>query len=456
MNILIQNAEIISDGKREIKDILISNEKIVEIGTIKPTKNDRVYNAKGLYAIPGGIDPHTHFQMDLSENLSTIDDFPNGTKAAICGGTTTIIDFAEVSKGEALINGINIWNNKANNNSYCDYSYHMTIVEVNEKTEKEIIQVIENGVTSFKIYMAYKDIMQLEDENIYKVLNIAKKLNVRVSFHCENGDLVKSITENLLINGKNEAKYHPISRPNLVEKEAISRVVDIAKLVSVPIYIVHLSTKEGLEVVRAAKLAGVDIIAETCIQYLLLDTTYYNDRNLGPQYILSPPLRSLEDVNAMWEGIANNDIQIVATDHCSFNLRDKNMWKENFSKVPNGLPGVEERIKLLYTYGVVNKKISLEKMVEIISTNPAKVFGLYPKKGTISVGSDADIVLINPNIKSIISTASHNSLCDYNPYENFEINCEISTVFLRGGVIVKKGKLIKNQYNGKFLSRKTL
>lgn len=452
MNVLIQGAKIISKGKREIKDILISNGKISEIGNISPGDGWEVHDGNGLLAIPGGIDVHTHFQMDVSDSLSTVDDFLSGTRAAICGGTTTIIDFAEVSKGEPLIKGIHDWDKKSWNRSYCDYSYHMTIIEFTENTEEQIVEVIERGIKSFKIYMAYKDILQLEDENIYKVLNIAKKLNVRVSFHCENGDLVKGITENLLANGKNKPKYHGISRPNLVEKEAISRILDIAKIMDVSVYIVHLSTKEGLEVIKNARLNGVDVVAETCIQYLLLDESYYEKDN-GIDYILSPPLRSREDIDAMWEGIKNNDIEVVATDHCSFKLEDKKIGMNNFSKVPNGLPGVEERIKLLYTYGVCEEKISLEKMVELISTNPAKIFGLYPKKGTISIGSDGDIVLINPNITSKITKESHNSLCDYNPYENYEVKCEITKVFLRGELVVEKNYLTNNTCTGKFLSR---
>lgn len=456
MGVILKGGYVVTAAKTYKSDIRTDKEIIVDIGENISNDSDKIIEVKDCYIIPGGIDTHTHFDMNAGTTI-TADNFQTGTKAAIMGGNTTILDFAECDEGENLKEGLSSYHKKAKNNCYCDYGFHMTITNLEENTLVEMEELVKDGVTSFKLYMAYKDVLQVDDGVIYKVLEKAKELGAIVSFHCENGDLLDVRIKEMREKGNVEPKYHPLTRPNLLEKEAVSRLIDITNITDSRSYIVHLSCKEALECVKDGRKNNINLIVETCPQYLLLDDSLYNkDGFEGAKYVISPPLRKKEDIDYLWGGLNNGDIQTIGTDHCSFNYKDqKEIGFEDFSKIPNGAPGVEHRIPLLYTYGVLENKISLNKLVEVTSTNPAKIFGMYPKKGEIEVGSLADLVIINPNREDVITSETQYQNVDYTPYEGFKIKCSIDHVFLRGNHVVEERILKGNKPMGKFIRRKT-
>ncbi len=455
MGLILKGGTIVTAEKIYKSDIKIVKEVIAEIGKNLKCDNYEVIDVSGCHIIPGGIDTHTHFDMNAG-STKTADDFESGTKAAIIGGTTTVLDFAETSSDEDLIEGIKTYHKKADGKCSCDYGFHMTITKLDTDTFKFMEELISEGVTSFKMYMAY-DGMKVDDGTIYKVLEKARELGCIVEFHCESGDLLDVLVEENVKAGNLKPKYHPLSRPNIVEREAVSRLADITQLAYSRSYVVHLSCKESLVVVKNARKRGVNMIVETCPQYLLLeDKLYSNEGFEGAKYVMSPPLRKKEDIECLWNGIRDGDIQTVGTDHCSFNFRgQKDMGIDDFSKIPNGAPGVEQRIELLYTYGVAIGRISFNKFVEITSTNAAKIFGMYPKKGEIKVGSDADLVVLDTTKEKIITSTTQQQNVDYTPYEGFKVSCEIRDVFLRGEHVVKCGK-IKKINKGKYLKRKII
>lgn len=438
-------------------DIRLEGEIISHIGENIQLEDDEIIDVEGCYLLPGGIDVHTHFDLDVG-STRTADDFESGTKGALVGGTTTIIDFVNHKRGSSFTESLEYYRKISNNKCFTDYSFHMSISEWNLNLENEIEFMVKEGITSFKLYMAYKDILQVEDYVIEKVLLKAKKLGVLLSFHCEDGDIICENIKNLLKEGKREPIYHEKSRDDEVELSAIKRLIDIGDKIDYPIYIVHLSSKKSLEEVRKRRNSGSKIIVETCPQYLLLDKEKYKgtleDDFEGGKYILSPPLRNKEDNLELWNGLNNNEIQVLATDHCSFNYKgQKDIGKDDFSKVPNGIPGVQHRIILAYSYGVLENKISLNKLVEICSENPAKIFGLYPKKGVITKGSYGDIVVIDPNCNEIITWEKQLQNVDYTPYEGFKKSIYIKNVFLRGVEVVRDEKLIKREALGIYLKR---
>lgn len=457
MGIIIKGGTIVTSNSTYKGDIRIENEQIAEINQNIDIENNDILDITGYFIMPGGIDTHTHFDMNAGMTM-TADDFKTGSKAAILGGTTTILDFAECGEGESLKLGIETYEKKARNKCYCDYGFHMTITKLEEDTLNEMEDLVEKGITSFKLYMAYKDVLQVNDSVIYKVLKKAKDLGCIVAFHCENGDLLDVLIKESKERGHLSPKYHPLARPNLIEAEAISRLIDITNITDSRSYVVHLSSKEGLERIKLGRKEKVKIIAETCPQYLLLDESMYNKQGFeSAKYIMSPPLRKKADIDYIWIGLNNGDIQTVGTDHCSFNFKgQKDLGYNDFSKIPNGAPGVEHRIMLLYTYGVLEGKISINKLVEVTSTNAAKIFGMYPKKGEIAVGSDADLIIINPNKEDIISYKTQNQNVDYTPYEGFNVKCKIEHVFLRGNYIVKDSKLNNNNPLGMYIKRNAI
>lgn len=451
---ILKGAMVVNETTTTVSDIKISGEKIVKIGKDLDTSGCEVIDVSGCYVIPGGIDPHTHFDLDTG-TTKTADDFESGTKAAIAGGTTTILDFATQSKGKSLKEGLKEWHLKANNKAYCDYGFHMAITDWNDSVCNEMDEMINEGVTSFKLYMAYKGSLQVDDSVIYKALNKSKSIGAIIGFHCENGDIICELVDKCLKENKTSPKYHAITRPSIVEAEATRRLMAIAEVTNARVYVVHLSCKESLEEVLKAKNRGVDVIVETCPQYLLLDNKKYDLEGFeGAKYVMSPPLRTKEDNEVLWRALAENKIDTVATDHCSFNYKNqKELGINDFSKIPNGSPGVEHRVGLLYTYGVCTNKISINKMVEILCTNPAKIFGLYPQKGTIKVGSDADLVVLNPNKSKFIKADNQVQNVDYTPYEDYKLECEIEKVYLRGQEVSSKGEITCSNANGKYLKR---
>lgn len=454
MGLILQGGTIVTDIKSYKADVRIENEKIAEIGSDLFKEGDEIVPINGCYLVPGGIDTHTHFDLDVGTTI-TADNFETGTKAAIVGGTTTILDFATQSKGNTLNDGLREWHDKSSGRCYSDYGFHMAITDWNDTTSKEMEDMINEGVTSFKMYMAYKDTLQVDDGIIFKALKRAKELGVLIGFHCENGDIINELINECKENNQLSPKYHQISRPVDLEVEATYRLMKIAKTANAPVYVVHLSSKAALEEVKKARLDGVKVYTETCPQYLLLDDKLYDlDGFESAKYVMSPPLRKKVDNEALWKALEDGDIDAIGTDHCSFNYKgQKDIGVNDFSKIPNGGPGVEHRMGLLYTYGVKEGKISMSKFVELTSTKAAKLFGMYPQKGSIEVGSDADLVVIDPKIKNTISSENQTQNTDYTPYEGYEVDCQFRHVFLRGIEVIKEGKLTVEHPTGKYIVR---
>lgn len=454
MSLILKGGKIVSDKITYFSDIKVDGGKIVEIGGNLESKDCEIVDVSGSYIIPGGIDTHTHFDLDTGTTI-TADDFISGTKAAIAGGTTTILDFATQSKGKSLKAGLEEWHHKARNKAYCDYGFHMAITDWSDSVCDEMDEMIKQGVSSFKLYMVYKGTLQVDDSVIYKALEKSKNIGAIIGFHCENGDLVCELVDKNLKENHISPQYHAASRPPMLEAEATSRLMKIAEITKSKVCVVHLSCKESLDEVLKAKKRGVDVVVETCPQYLLLNEDKYKLEGFeGAKYVMSPPLRNVKNNDILWKALEQNQIDTIGTDHCSFNYKkQKELGIDDFSKIPNGAPGVEHRVGLLYTYGVSTNKISINRMVELLSTNPAKIYGLYPQKGTIEVGSDADLVVLNPNKTKVIKAEDQVQNVDYTPYENYRLNCEIERVYLRGKEVSRNGKIIDNFPTGKYLKR---
>lgn len=451
MNILLRGGTVVSGVNAKKIDVLINGSKIVKVGKFLSTKGAKVIDVSGKLIFPGFIDSHTHFDLEVSDTV-TADDFSSGTKAALCGGTTTVIDFATQNRGESLSQVLNNWHMKAFAKSSCDYAFHMAISDFNENAKEELEAMFEQGVSSFKAYMTY-DAMKLNDEQLFSLLSSLKNLGGIVGVHCENDGIIKSLTKEKKENGTLGVSTHPKVRPSICEAEAIFRLLSISKVVDIPVVIVHLSSKEGLDVVRKFREDGCKVYVETCPQYLLLDDSRYELKGMeGAKYVCSPPLRKKDDTKALWKALKTGEINTVATDHCSFTLEQKGVGLDDFCKMPNGLPSVESRPVLMYTYGVCKKRITLEQMCKLLCENPAKLYGMYPKKGAIRVGSDADIVVFDPKADSFISKNSHHSKADYTPYEGVRTKGRVLSVYLRGKEVVKNGEVILPD-KGKYVKR---
>ncbi|MDV4152761.1 dihydropyrimidinase [Clostridium sp. AL.422] len=456
MSLLIKNGTIVTASDTYIGDIYIEDGIIKEIATNLNISSDEIIDAKGKYVIPGGVDVHTHLNLDVGIAIAN-DDFYTGTVAAACGGTTTIIDHMGFGpKGCNLKHQVDVYHGYADGNAVVDYSFHGVIQHINEEVLDEMESIVkEEGIPSFKVYLTY-DYM-LEDEYVLKVLNRLKELGGITTVHCENHGSIKVLKEHFVKNGCTSPKYHPLSRPSEAEGEAINRMINLSKIAeNAPLYVVHLSSQIGLSYIKMANERGENVYAETCPQYLVLDDSRYEEENNeGLKYIMSPPLRKKEDIEALWKGINDGYIKTIATDHCPFSFnKDKQLGKDDFTKCPNGVPGIEERIPLIFSEGVMKKRISINKFVEVCSTNPAKIFGLYPKKGTIQVGSDGDIVIIDPNIAKVLKIDELHSNVDYTAYEGTKIKGYPIYTILRGKIIAKDNNFIGEKGYGVFLKRK--
>lgn len=451
MSYLIKGGIIAEQNRYTPVDILVEGNVIKKIGKID--KADHILDASGMILFPGFIDAHTHLDMDTGM-AHTADDFESGTKSALIQGTTSIIDFATQNKGETLINALENWRHKTDEKCSCDYGFHMAITEWNNEIKSELLTMRESGITSFKLYMAY-DALRLDDGAIYEILKSAKNLGGLVGVHCENGDLIKAYTKMLLEQEQRTPSAHPLSRPDMIEAEAISRFLDIAYMLDVPVHIVHLSTQKGLECIRRARKRGQRVYVETCPQYLLLDEKLYHLKQFeSAKYVLSPPLRSKQDQEALWEGIQEGEIQTISTDHCAFNFESqKKIGIDDFTQIPNGIPGIEHRPQLIYSYGVTKGRLSLQEMAYLLSTHVAQIFGMYPQKGTLAVGSDADIVVWNPGYRGVISAKTQLQNVDYTPYEGFKVIGRAEHVFLRGMHVVEEGRIVEEK-KGRYIFRK--
>lgn len=445
MKYLLKNGTLVSGERTEKQDILIEGEKIVKIAPHIEEEGAEEINVEGKLLFPGFIDGHTHFDLEVAGTV-TADDFETGTKAAILGGTTFVIDFASQDKGgHTLKEGLDKWHKKADGKCSCDYSFHMSIVEWNEKTEKEVQYMIEEGITSFKLYMTYPAMM-VEDRDLYKILKKLNECGCFAGVHCENAGVIDALIEEAKKEGRLGPENHPLVRPDTMEAEAVHRLLVIAKEAGAPVMIVHLTNKKAYEEILKAREKGQTVFAETCPQYLLLDDSAYSKPDFGGAvYVCAPPLRKKEDQDCLWEALAKGEIQTVATDQCSFTLEQKAMGKDDFTKIPGGLPGVQTRGTLLYTYGVREGKITVEQMCRLLSENPAKLYGVYPRKGALLEGSDGDIVVFDPEKESVISAKTHGYNTDNNPFEGFAIHGDIDKVFLRGTLVVENGEVIKEK-----------
>lgn len=452
MKYLLKNGTLVSGERTEKKDILIEGEKIVKIAPHIEEEGAEEINVEGKLLFPGFIDGHTHFDLEVAGTV-TADDFETGTKAAILGGTTFVIDFASQDKGgHTLKEGLDKWHKKADGKCSCDYSFHMSIVEWNEETEKEIQDMIEEGITSFKLYMTYPAMM-VEDRDLYKILKKLNEYGCFAGVHCENAGVIDALIEEAKKEGRLGPENHPLVRPDTMEAEAVHRLLVIAKEAGAPVMVVHLTNKKAYEEIVKARENGQIVFAETCPQYLLLDDSAYSKPDFGGAvYVCAPPLRKKEDQDCLWKALAKGEIQTVATDQCSFTLEQKAMGKDDFTKIPGGLPGVQTRGALLYTYGVREGKITVEQMCRLLSENPAKLYGVYPKKGALLEGSDGDIVVFDPEKESVISAKTHAYNTDNNPFEGFALHGEVDKVFLRGNLVVKDGAVVKEK-TGKYMKR---
>lgn len=452
MKYLLKNGTVVSGNKTEKLDVLIEGEKISHVGANLSEEGAQVLDMTGKLVFPGFIDAHTHFDLEVA-NTVTADDFETGTRAAILGGTTLVIDYASQDKGGGTLKeGLERWHKKADGKCSCDYSFHMSIVEWNEETEKEIQDMIDEGITSFKLYMTYPAMM-VDDKDLYRIIGKLKEYGCFAGVHCENSGVIDALIEEAKAEGRFSPKNHPLVRPDDMEAEAVHRLLVIAAQADAPVMVVHLTNRKAYQEILEARAKGQTVYAETCPQYLLLEDSVYSRPDFeGAKFVCAPPIRKKEDQDCLWEALAKEEIQTVATDQCSFTLAQKALGKDDFTKIPGGLPGVETRGTLLYTYGVREGRITLEQMCGLLSENAAKLYGVYPRKGAILPGSDADLTIIDPEMESVISAKTHSYHTDNNPFEGFALHGGIDKVFLRGNLAVDSGKLVKEKL-GEYIYR---
>lgn len=452
MKYLLKNGTVVTGEKSEQLDILVEGEKIVQVGKNLPSKDAQEIDVSGKLLFPGFIDGHTHFDLEVAGTV-TADDFETGTKAAILGGTTFVIDYASQDKGgHTLKEGLDKWHKKADDKCSCDYSFHMSVVEWNEETEREIQDMINEGITSFKLYMTYPA-MIVDDGDLYKIIKKLNEYGCFAGVHCENAGAIDALIAEAKKEGRLGPENHPLVRPDIMEAEAVHRLLVIADAADAPVMVVHLTNRKAFEEVMRARMNGQKVYAETCPQYLLLDDSVYSKPDFeGAKYVCAPPIRKKADQDCLWKALANDQIQTVATDQCSFTMEQKALGKDDFTKIPGGLPGVQTRGTLLYTYGVRTGRITQEQMCRLLSENAAKLYGVYPNKGVIREGSDADIVVFDPEKENVISAKTHLYHTDNNPYEGFKLHGDIDSVYLRGVHVVQDGKVILEK-TGKYIKR---
>ncbi len=457
MKTLIKNGRIVTAVDDYQADVLIDDETIVMIGkdlSSVITDVDKTIDATNKLVIPGGIDPHTHMDLPFG-GTSSSDDFETGTRAAAFGGTTSIIDFAVQSKGQALNEALDVWFAKAEGKATTDYGFHLICTDLPDERLPELKTLIDQGVSSFKLFMAYPGVFLVDDGTIFKAMSVAGENGGLICMHAENGVVIDVLVKRALAQGHTAPKYHALTRPTKAEAEGVHRAIALAEMADSPVYIVHLSCYDALKEVQNARDLGLRAYAETCPQYLLLDYSYYEKPNFeGAKYVMTPPLRGIENQEKLWKGLRSDDLQVISTDHCPFCMKEqKELGRDDFSKIPNGGPGVEHRMSLIYHHGVAQGRINLNRFVELTSTAAAKIFGLFPRKGTIAVGSDADIVIFDPNREQTISATTHHMRVDYSAYEGWTVKGVTEIVLSRGNVIVENGEWKGKTGDGKFIKR---
>jgi dihydropyrimidinase len=452
---IIVNGRVATATDTYSGDVAITDGRIAALGQALPRENaGKIIDAGGKYVLPGGIDVHTHLDMPFGGTTSA-DDFETGTRAAAFGGTTTLIDFAIQYKGQTLRTAFDAWMKKASGRAVCDYAFHCIITELADAQLDEMNALVREGVTSFKLFMAYPGVFMLDDASIFKAFRATAKNGGLVCMHAENGNAIDVIVQQALAEGKKAPKYHALTRPTTAEAEATSRAIALAEMAGAPVYIVHLSCNDALEKVREARDRGLPVYAETCPQYLYLSLENMDAPGFeGAKYVFTPPLREKWHQEKLWNGLKRDHLQVVSTDHCPFCFKDqKELGRDDFTKIPNGGPGIEHRMSLIFSGGVASGRFSVNRFVELVSTTPAKLFGLYPRKGTIAVGGDADLVIFDPDRKHKISVKTHHMRVDYSMFEGIEVTGMPDVVLSRGRVVMQDNKFEGRAGAGNFLKR---
>ncbi len=465
---LISGGTVVTATEIMDADVLIDGTKVVGLfargGALPELVVDRVVDASGKYLFPGGVDVHTHMELPFGGTFAS-DSFESGSRAAAWGGTTTMIDFAVQTIGESMMAGYEAWMDKAANNCAIDYGFHMIVSDVNQQTLKEMDMLMGEGVTSFKLFMAYPGVLYSTDGQIFMAMQKAAENGSTIMMHAENGIVIDVLREQALERGQTDPIYHSLTRPPVTESEATHRAIAYAELSGAPLYVVHMSAKEALDEIAIARNRGSNIFAETCPQYLFLGWNNLKEPDFeGAKYVCSTPVRDWEQghQDALWRGLATNDLQVVSTDHCPFCMNDhpvlgtqKRLGEGDFTKIPNGMPGVEERMRLLYHGAVGENRLSLNRFVEVTATTPAKMFGLYPRKGTIAIGSDADIIVFDPNVRTTMSVNVNHMDVDYSSYEGKEVEGRIDMVLAKGKVLIEGNQYHGAKGDGEYLRRGT-
>ena len=454
MALLIRNGEIVNVGSRARADILVEGETITRIGKdLEAPQGAEIVDATGKLVFPGFIDPHVHIYLPFMATFAK-DTHETGSIAALVGGTTTFIEMCCPSRNDDALEGYALWKSKAAGKSACDYAFHMSVTKFVKETESQLKQIVADGTASFKIFLAYKNFFGIDDAEMYQTLVLAKQLGVIVTAHCENAELVARLQQKLWAEGKTGPEWHEPSRPESVEAEGTARFTTFLENTGAAGYVVHLSCEKALNAAVAAKNRGVKVSVESVLPHFLLDKSFAERPGVeGMKHVMSPPLRAKHNQAVLWNALAHGSIDTVGTDHCPFDTEQKSMGKDAFTNIPNGIPSIEERVNLLYTYGVKRGRLDMDRFVEVASTRAAKLFGLFPRKGTIAVGSDADMVVYDTNYRGVVSVKSQHTNNDYNGFEGMEIEGRPSVVTVRGKIQVRDGKFVGERGRGKLLKR---
>jgi len=455
MSLLIKGGRIVTAGDDYVADVYIEDERIALIGESVDVQADRVIDATGRYVLPGCVDPHTHLDMPFGGTV-TIDDVESGQTSAAFGGTTCHVDFIIQGKGQTFAQALEDWRAKANGKQVIDMGYHMAVTDLDGGgTLEELSTLPDQGITSYKLFMAYKGALMVDDETLYRTMEVAAKTGALVMVHAENGDVIDVLVREALAAGHTEPLYHALTRPPEAEGEATNRAIQLAHLAGAPLYVVHVTCRQAVEPIAAAREKGWDVWGETCTQYFFNSLDDIAKPNFeGAKYVYSPPVRDKSNWDVLWNAVRTDALSAISTDHCAFSFEgQKTLGKDDFSKIPNGGPGIEDRLRMIHEFGVRAGRISLNRMVELLATNPAKLFGLYPRKGTIAVGSDADLVVFDPNKRVTLSAKTTHSKVDYNLYEGTQVTGSPEVVLLRGHVLVENDELVASPGIGQFVAR---
>ena len=455
MSVLIKGGRIVTAADDYIGDVFVEGERISQIGESLDISADRVLDAAGKYVLPGCVDPHTHLDMPFGGTV-TIDDFTSGQTAAAFGGTTCHVDFCIQTPGQSFSAALEDWHGRREGKAIIDNGFHIAVTDLREGGSlEELAGLPEQGVTSYKLFMAYKGALMVDDETLFKTMEVAAETGALVMVHAENGDAIDVLVKEALAKGNTAPHFHALTRPPELEGEATNRAIQLARVAGAPLYVVHVSCKQAVQPIATAREAGWDVWGETCTQYLFVDYTFLERPGFeGAKYVYTPPPRPKANQDVLWDALRTDDLSAISTDHCAFSWQgQKTLGKDDFSKIPNGAPGLENRLHMIHELGVRSGRISLNRMVELLATNPAKLFGLYPRKGTIVPGSDADIVIFDPERRKTITAADQHSRSDYNLYEGTEVTGDIDVVLLRGTVLVEGGELAVEPGFGTFVER---